>query len=248
MAESTEIAWTDSTFNPWWGCTKIAPGCDNCYAAALDKRTGGNHWTDNNRRVLSEHNWIRPRSWQRKSAAFHAEHGHRRRVFSGSMCDVFDNKAPAGQRDRLWELIRQTPDLDWQLLTKRPTNIKRYLPDDWAAGYPNVWLGVTVENQEYGFPRIEALQKIPAKIRFLSCEPLLEELGAMELSGISWVIVGGESGPLARVMRMSWAAMVQSECRWHGIPFFFKQRGAKRGKGGCIIGGGEHKEWPEEAA
>ncbi|MGD8911282.1 MAG: DUF5131 family protein, partial [Candidatus Thiodiazotropha sp.] len=124
MAEKTEIAWTDSTFNPWWGCTKVGPGCDQCYAEALDKRTGGSHWgKGSSPRILSADNWDKPKRWQRQAE----KDGTPRKVFCGSMCDWADKNAPAGERDRLWNLIRETPALRLQLLTKRAPNIEKYL-------------------------------------------------------------------------------------------------------------------------
>ncbi len=238
MADTTEISWTDHTFNPWWGCTKVAPGCDNCYAEAWDKRWGGNHWGKGTQlRIMSDANWKKPRQWNRKQPGT--------KVFCGSMCDVFDKNAPVGQRERLWDLIRETPDLHWQLLTKRAPNFEKYLPDDWGDGYENVWLGVTVENQKHGLPRIDILREIPAKVRFLSVEPLLENLGFFNLTGIHWVIAGGESGPNARPMYGEWLEMVRKNCNLENVPFFFKQWGGKdKDKGGCTIHQREVKEWP----
>ena len=239
MADKTDIAWTDSTFNPWWGCTKVAPGCDNCYAAALDKRTGGDYWSTDPR-IMSDANWRKPVSWQNKAEST----GIRRKVFCGSMCDWCDKNSPDGERDRLWQLIRDTPDLDWQLLTKRAPNIKKYLPDDWNEGYQNVWLGVTVENKKHGLRRLDILRDIPAMVRFLSIEPLIEDLGNLDLSGIHWVIVGGESGNQARAMNPVWVNKIQSQCKEQNVPFFFKQWGGRRNKGGCLLGGYEEKAWP----
>jgi len=246
MADKTEIAWTDSTFNPWWGCTKVGAGCDHCYAESMDKRTGGDYWgADKTPRIMSAENWRKPRGWNRDHEIFSAlNDGRRRRVFAGSMCDVFDKNAPEGQRDRLWQLIRETPNLDWQLLTKRAPNIKKFLPDDWERGYANVWVGVTVENRKHGLPRIDHLRRIPAKVRFLSIEPLLEDLGEIDLAGINWVIVGGESGVLARRMDPGWVLSIKRQCREQRVPFFFKQWGGRRNKGGCILEGAEIKEWP----
>ncbi|MDK9702536.1 MAG: phage Gp37/Gp68 family protein [Sulfuritalea sp.] len=242
MAEQTAIAWCDATFNPWWGCAKVSSGCDFCYAEAFDHRTGGDHWGPRRTpRVMSDRNWREPLRWQRRAE----ETGVRRRVFCGSMCDWADKNAPAGQRDRLWELIRATPDLDWLLLTKRAPNIARCLPGDWGEGYPNVWLGVTVEDRRHGLPRIEHLRRIPARVRFLSIEPLLEDLGRLDLRGIQWAIVGGESGPHARPMEAAWVESLQQQCDAAGAAFFFKQWGGRgHDKGGCAIGGIEIKQWP----
>lgn len=251
MAVNTKISWTDSTFNGWWGCTKIAPGCDNCYAAALDKRTGGNHWKGpgnkdaNMPRLTSDANWRKPLSWNRKAEAV----GRRHRVFCGSMMDWCDKNAPEGARDRLFALIRETPWLDWQLLTKRASLIERCLPADWGEGYENVWLGVTVEDIEHGFSRVKHLSKIPAKVRFLSMEPLLEQLTGLEhldeISEIDWGIVGGESGPGYREMQNDWADHAMRTLEHWDVPRWFKQWGGnKKGKGGDIIDGRKIKQWP----
>lgn len=241
MSQSTLIEWTDSTFNPWWGCTRVAPGCDHCYAASLDKRTGGAHWEPGSTpRTMSAENWRKPSRWNRLAQA----DGKRHKVFCGSMCDWTDRNAPAGQLDRLWQLIRDTPQLDWQLLTKRAPRIATCLPSDWLGGYDNVWLGVTVEDRKHGLPRLEALRDIPARVRFLSIEPLLEDLGEINLSGIHWVIVGGESGPGARPMGAGWVENIRRQCEAAGVAFFFKQWGGRTSKGGCLIEGREIKQWP----
>lgn len=241
MAESTAISWTDSTFNPWWGCSRVGPGCDHCYAEALDRRTGGNHWGPRaTPRIMSADNWRKPARWNRLAG----EHGRRHRVFCGSMCDWADKNAPDGQRDRLWELIRLTPNLDWQLLSKRAPNIARCLPPDWGDGYQNAWLGVTVEDRKHGLPRIDYLRRIPARVRFLSIEPLLEDLGEINLTGIHWVIVGGESGPGARHMEPLWVDHMQRQCQAQGVAFFFKQWGGRHDKGGSLLNGVEVKQWP----
>jgi protein gp37 len=192
---------------------------------------------------MSDENWRKPLRWNKQAIAAKT----RRKVFCGSMCDVFDKNAPEGQRERLWSLITETPMLDWQLLTKRAPNIKRYLPEDWDVGYQNVWLGVTVENRKHGLPRMEHLRHVPARVRFLSIEPLLEDLGVLDLSGFNWVIVGGESGPYARPMDMAWVNSIHRQCQEQGVPFFFKQWGGRRDKGGCLLHGMEIKEWPVAA-
>lgn len=151
LGKSTPIEWTDHTFNPWWGCTKVSPACDHCYAEAWDKRTGGDHWgPHSNRRTFGDKHWNEPLRWDRAAA----EAGARRRVFCASMADVFDNAAPENALSRLWQLVRSTPWLDWQLLTKRPQNIRTMLPPDWGEGYANVWLGTTTENQEEADRRV----------------------------------------------------------------------------------------------
>lgn len=243
MADKTGISWTDHTFNPWWGCTKIAAGCDNCYAAELDNRTGGNYWEPKSKpRRTKPNNWGKARTWNRKAE----KEGVRRRVFCGSMMDWCDKDAPEGAIDDLWQLIRETPMLDWQLLTKRATLIKKRLPDDWGEGYPNVWLGVTVEDTSYGFARIEAFREIPAIVKFLSCEPLLEDVSiGIDLSDIDWVIIGGESGGKARSMDSEWASSLNGKCAILGIPVWFKQIGGRgRDKGGDKLNGAVIKFWP----
>jgi protein gp37 len=242
MAENSAIAWTDSTFNPWFGCSSVSAGCRYCYAEALDIRMGGDHWGPGKTpRTMSPSNWAKPLKWQREASAS----GIRRKVFTGSMCDWAAVEAPQSERDRLWELIRKTPMLDWQLLTKRAERIVECLPSDWGQGYPNVWLGVSVENISSGVPRIPILRDIPACVRFLSCEPLLEDLGALDLRGIDWVIVGGESGPHARPMQGDWVESIQKQCDEQEVAFFFKQWGSTaKDKGGDLLHGKEVKAWP----
>lgn len=177
MAENSKIEWTHHTFNPWWGCTKVSPGCDNCYAEALDKRTGGEHWGPRaERRRTSEQNWNQPRKWNKALEGT----GRRERVFCASMADVFDNAVPVEWRVDLWKLIYDTPNLDWLLLTKRIGNVKEMLPIEVSAYaekvLPNIWLGISVVNQEEADRDIPKLLEIPASIRFLSMEPLLGQV------------------------------------------------------------------------
>ena len=167
MAKNSDIEWTDHTFNPWTGCTNISPGCDNCYAEAWSKRSGHVKWGNSPRKRTTEQYWKAPAIWNARSDLFEAAHGRRQRVFCASLADVFDNQAsPAWRRD-LFELIRATPRLDWQLLTKRPQNIRKMLPQDWGdEGYPNVWLGFTAEDQERFDQRSRILQQVPAAVWF----------------------------------------------------------------------------------
>ncbi len=245
MADETGISWTDHTHNEWWGCSSPAgEGCLHCYAAMLDKRTGGNHFGIGTApRLTKEPNRNKPYRWNREAEAA----GKRARVFCGSMMDFFDKNAPEGVRGPLWEKIKATEWLDWQLLTKRPSNIPVMLPADWENGYGNVWIGTTVENRRNGLRRLHQLRHIPAKVRFLSVEPLLEDLGEINLSGIHWVIVGGESGHGFRKMEQDWADRVIAQCREQGVSVFFKQwGGTSPNAGGCLINGIEIKEWPNE--
>lgn len=248
MAENSKIEWTDSTFNPWVGCTKVSPGCDHCYAETQMVRRKFVEWGPNaERRRTSEGNWKQPHKWNRDAAMT----GVRRRVFCSSLADVFDNAVPDAWRDDLWALIGATPFLDWLLLTKRPQNISKMLPrltDVLPRPWPNVWLGTTVENQAEADRRIPHLLAVPAAKRFLSCEPLL---GPVDLTGIGldvccgdtvittdrvhaccarpggvdWVICGGESGANARPMHPDWARSLRDQCAAAGVPFFFKQWG-----------------------
>jgi protein gp37 len=176
MSENTKIEWCDHTFNPWEGCQKIGPGCDHCYAETRNARFGGgqaiNWGAGAPRRRTSAGNWRKPVAWQANAAAFMAEHGHRQRVFCASLADVFDNAVPSEWRDDLWELIYSTPDLDWLLLTKRIGNVKGMLPV--RGKLPsNVWLGATITSQAEADRDIPKLAVVPARVRFLSMEPLL---------------------------------------------------------------------------
>ena len=265
MAELTGISWTDSTFNPWIGCTKVSPGCDHCYAeVSTPSRTMAIVWGPNEaRKHTSAANWNLPRRWNAGHAEFFAKHGRRRRVFCASLADVFDNKADQAWREELWTLIRETPNLDWLLLTKRIGNVAGMLPADWGDGYPNVWLGISVVNQEETDRDIPKLLAVPAAIRFLSMEPLLgsvdipfdrlREWNRLALlnqqehaaSRIDWVIVGGESGQHARPMEQEWVESLRTQCQNENVAFFFKQwGGSDKDKGGCQLDSGESKEWP----
>lgn len=233
MGDTTEIAWTDSTFNAWWGCAKISPGCDNCYAADLDARMAGpggkTHWGINvPHRILSASNWAKPTIWDKKATKDGVIH----RVFCGSMMDWADKRGPVSERTKLWQLIRDTQMLDWQLLTKRVPNIKHFLPPDWGDGFDNVLLGCTVEDKKYGVKRMmQLVNEVKAKRKFLSIEPLLEDLGDVDFTGVDWVIVGGESGKQARPMEADWARRIKRQCEEQGVPYFFKQMGAKSSNG-----------------
>lgn len=222
--ENTSISWTDNSFNGWVGCSKVSLGCVNCYAEGINKRGGHCNWGPGvARRVTTDTNWKKPLKWDRDAA----QNGKRLKVFCSSMADVFDQEAPSEARARLFELIKQTPNLDWQLLTKRPENILRFLPADWNGGYPNVWLGVTIENVQTLRRRLPLLKQVQAKLKFLSCEPLLEDVGQVDLLGIDWVIVGGESGGRARAFDIAWARRIIASCRAQGVAVFVKQLGAQ---------------------
>jgi protein gp37 len=222
MARGTAIEWADDTWSPWWGCTEISEGCKNCYAREQTHGAWGNH----PRKRTSRDYWRQPVYWNADAPRFQREHGHRERVFGGHICDWFDNQAEPEWRAEAWKLVRATPNLDWLILSKRPQNISKMLPDDWGDGYPNVWLGISVEDEASYRQRWPLLAAIPAVIRFVSYEPALGPLGPIDLGiGVlpDWVIVGGESGKNPRMMDAAWARDVRDQCRKLGIPFFMKQ-------------------------
>jgi protein gp37 len=244
MGKETAIKWTDATFNGWWGCVKISPACANCYAAAFAARTGHAVWGANApRRFFGDKHWNEPLQWAKKAKA----EGARRRVFCSSMADVFEEyEGLDEQRARLWNLIEATPELDWQLLTKRPENIRRMVPTHWLRSpRANVWYGTTVESQEYLDARAVELLSTPAAVHFFSCEPLL---GHVDLKGYrpAWIIVGGESGPKHRPLNLDYARSLRDQCREKGIAFFFKQVGGLRpDSGGDLLDGEQFRQMPK---
>lgn len=213
MSASTRIAWTEATWNPWYGCTKVSPGCDHCYMFRDMTRYGRDPETVTRSRTT----FAAPLRWWEP-----------RRIFTCSWSDFF-HKAADAWRPEAWDIIRATPHHTYQILTKRPGRIARHLPPDWGEGYPNVWLGVSVESQAQ-VRRIEVLAAIPATVRWLSCEPLLGPVTLRALEHIGWVVVGGESGPDGerRDMDLAWAEDIQAQCQHYAVPFFFKQRSAVR--------------------
>jgi protein gp37 len=216
MAAPSKIEWTDHTWNPITGCTKVSPGCKHCYAETLARRLqrmGASGYQNGFELTLLLGRLDAPRK-RRKPTIW----------FVNSMSDLFHEKVPFDFIDRIFDTIRATPQHRYQILTKRPEQMELYFAD--RAAPPNAWLGTSVEDRKYGLPRIPILQRIKASVRFLSIEPLLEDIGALNLMGISWVIVGGESGPLARPMKPEWARSIRDQCDARGVPFFFKQWGA----------------------
>jgi protein gp37 len=254
MAAQTAIPWTDATFNPWLGCTRVSPACDHCYAAALSWRTGRRDrrgldlWEPRAERLrTTPHYWRQPLRWNADATL----EGTRRRVFCASMADIFDNRAPAAWRADLWRLIRATPALDWQLLTKRPQNIAGMLPPEWGDGWPNVWLGTTTENQDEAARRIPHLIAIPATLRFLSVEPMLEAMNLVPwLDELHWLIVGGESGVgnRSRSMHPGWVRDLRDQAQSIGVAFFLKQIGSNRSlwPGVRQLKGQDPTEWPAD--
>ena len=224
MGKDSRIEWTDHTFNPWWGCVKVSPACKNCYAEAWAKRVGSAVWgAKADRRFFGDSHWVEPKRWNREAE----QKGERHRVFCASMADVFEDRRDLDLwRQKLAGLISETPALDWLLLTKRPENAASLAP--WGSVWPeNVWLGTSVETQAWAERRLPVLGSIPAKIRFLSCEPLLAnlDLSAWLEPHIHWVIAGGESGPRARPSDPQWFRSLRDQCIDAGVPFHFKQWG-----------------------
>lgn len=243
MSEVTNIEWADSTFNPWEGCTKVGPGCDNCYAENRNARFAGgaaiNWGAGAPRRRTSASNWQKPVIWNAQAGDFFREHGRKRRVFCASLADVFDNAVEPEWRQDLANLILQTPNLEWLVLTKRIGNAGAMLGEMFLDGPPlNLRIGASIVTPE------EAGRDIPKLLRldlpnFLSMEPLLAAVDLTKiwvpngilrnmvpaLSKLDWVIVGGESGPGARPMSPGWARSLRDQCEAAGVPFLFKQWG-----------------------
>jgi protein gp37 len=253
MGERTGIEWTDATWSPWEGCTKVGPGCNHCYASAMNRwlRNGENWGPGAPRRQYGPEHWAKPLRWN----AAAEKRGRSMRVFP-SVCDPFDNEVPAQWREQFFALIRATPHLDWLLLTKRIGNAASMIDAAvsaqpellWKWPWFNVWLGATVVNQEEADRDIPKLLRVPAHVRFLSCEPLLEAINitAIEWAGnvirplcgetlahdgavyrgggrINGVIAGGESGPGARPAHADWFRTLRDQCAAAQVPFFMKQ-------------------------
>jgi protein gp37 len=261
----TSIEWTAAprpdgtfapgyTFNGWRGCQKVSPECKYCYAEAGSKRNPAvlGKWGPGSARVIgAEDYWGEPRKWDREAARA----GERRRVFCLSYGDVFEDRDDlVAPRQRLFSLIAATPHLDWLLLTKRPENVFDLVPDSWCPRFPpNVWAGVSVGLRDYAW-RIDLLRRFPAVVRFLSLEPLLEDLGDLDLSGIHWAVAGGESVG-GRPCRLSWLRSIIRQCHKAAVPCFVKQLGSNAWEDG---GGGPHRlrlrdgkggdmaEWPDD--
>ena len=259
MAETTGISWTDATWNPWIGCTKVSPGCTHCYPETEDKRRGWTHggWGPGKpRRRTSPHYWRQLQKWNQQAS----QAGIKKKVFVASLADALDPEVPAEWRRDMWNAIRPHGALIFQVLTKRPELAAEMLPPDWGNGWENIWFGVSVENQDYAW-RIGELLKIPAAVRFLSIEPMLgpvdlagplglndrcspfpDSAGNVDMPGgswIDWVITGCESGPGRRPWSLEWDLDVEQQCHTAGVAFFRKQ---------IVLDGRVSKdaaEWPE---
>ncbi|HXQ26381.1 MAG TPA: phage Gp37/Gp68 family protein [Candidatus Acidoferrales bacterium] len=240
MADRSTIEWTDATWNPVRGCTKVSPGCKRCYAEAFAERfrgVPGHPYEQGFDLRLVPEKLTEPLMW-----------ADPRMVFVNSMSDLFQDGVPD---DYILAVARVMQAADWhtfQILTKRPIRLQHLLSTklNFAAGLTHIWWGVSVEDRHYGCPRIEVLRDAPASVRFLSIEPLLEDLGTLDLRGIDWVIVGGESGPGARPIRREWVEGIRRQCRASKIPFFFKQwGGVHKKRHGRELNGRTYNELPK---
>lgn len=250
MAGPSEIEWTDATWNPVSGCRVISPGCTNCYAMrmaarlqAMDhpnyrgvvRKSGGRpKWTG--KLHFNEAALDTPLKWKKP-----------RKIFVNSMSDLFQDGVPAKLVSRVWDAMAASPRHVYQILTKRPENMARIVRDTGLATLPNVWLGTSVESADYNY-RIDELRSVPAAVRFISFEPLIDEIGLVDLSNIHWAIVGGESGPRARAMEEDWVEEIRRQCRQQNVAFFFKQWGGANKKAtGRTLRGRTWDEYPAHA-
>lgn len=245
MTTGTKIEWTEMTWNPTVGCTKISPGCKNCYAEKMAERLMAMRTPgyENGFQLTLLPNRLDDPLSRKKPTVY----------FVNSMSDLFHEDVPFQYIDSVFEVVRRAHWHTFQILTKRADRLAEYFQDRVAPD--NAWMGVSVEDRKYGLPRIDRLRQVPARVRFLSVEPLLEDLGEMDLTGIHWVIVGGESGPKARPMQPDWVLSIQEQCEAQDAAFFFKQWGGwgadgkRRAKksNGRLINGRTYDEMPVTA-
>jgi protein gp37 len=239
MADGSAIEWTDSTWNPVTGCTKITPGCDNCYAERFAERfrgVSGHPFTTGFDLTLRWERLEQPLLWQRP-----------RMIFVNSMSDLFHKDVPRTFIDKVFETMERAKWHTFQVLTKRSSLMRDYVRDRYGEtrGPAHIWCGVSVEDKR-AKSRIAHLRAAPAGLRFLSIESLIGPIGRIDLSGIDWVIVGGESGPKARPISKEWAREIRDQCLQSGVAFFFKQWGGLRPKsGGRLLDGHEWNELPK---
>ncbi|MGC2182044.1 MAG: phage Gp37/Gp68 family protein [Terriglobales bacterium] len=240
MSLNSHIEWTDATWNPVRGCTKISPGCKHCYAETFAERfrgVKGHPYEQGFDLRLVPEKLTEPFAWRSPKL-----------VFVNSMSDLFQDGVTDDYTEAVSEVMATANWHTYQVLTKRSERLRDLLGGrlQFAAQRENIWWGVSVEDRKYGLPRIEHLRQAPAKVRFLSIEPLLEDIGVINLSGISWVIVGGESGPGARPMKKEWVVSVQQQCEAYRVPFFFKQwGGVRKVKHGRELDGRTYDEYPQ---
>lgn len=238
MADSSAIEWTDATWNPVTGCTKITAGCDNCYAERFSERfrgTIGHPFERGFDLQLRPERLSQPQVWRRP-----------RMIFVNSMSDLFHKEIPSEFIDRVFETMEAAHWHTYQVLTKRSSSMRDYLARRYGSGAApaHIWCGVSIENGS-AVARLRHLQESPATIRFLSVEPLLGPVGRLDLGGISWVIAGGESGPGARPLKAEWVREIRDQCNAQGVAFFFKQWGGLRPKsGGRQLDGREWNQFP----
>ena len=240
MSGKTKIEWTDRVWNPVRGCSKVSEGCKGCYAEAFAERfrgvPGHPYEYGFDLRLIPEL-LTKPLHWRKPQ-----------KIFVNSMSDLFHEKVPD---DYIQEVVQIMLKANWhtyQVLTKRSERMSHLLKTQlrFAADYPHIWWGVSVENVKHGLPRITDLQEAPVKLRFLSIEPLLEPLDGLNLDGIGWVIVGGESGPGARPMHKDWVISIREQCQKNSVPFFFKQwGGVRKHKTGRMLDGKTYDEFPD---
>jgi protein gp37 len=240
MALNSHIEWTDATWNPVRGCVKISPGCKHCYAETFAERfrgVKGHPYEQGFDLRLVHEKLFEPFYWRSPKL-----------VFVNSMSDLFQDGVPDEYVQMVARVMATAEWHTYQVLTKRAERLRQMLSEKLreAAAQESIWWGVSVEDRKYGLPRIDHLRAAPAKVRFLSIEPLLEDLGDFDLSGISWVIVGGESGPGARPMKKEWVLSIRDQCRAARVPFFFKQwGGVRKAKNGRSLEGRTYDEYPK---
>jgi protein gp37 len=243
MSDHSRIEWTDATWNPVRGCSKISPGCTHCYAETFAERfrgVPGHPYEQGFDLRLVPEKLTEPLRWRQP-----------RMVFTNSMSDLFHDDVPDDYIETVVEVMRRANWHTYQVLTKRSARLRDLLCGRlrFAARLGHIWWGVSVENRKHGLPRVADLKAAPARVRFLSIEPLLEDLGRIDLDGVSWVIVGGESGAGARPMQKAWALLIRDQCREAGVPFFFKQwGGVRKGENGRDLDGRTYDEFPIRAA
>jgi protein gp37 len=243
MSDHSSIEWTDATWNPIRGCTKVSPGCTHCYAETFAERfrgVPGHPYEQGFDLRLVPHKLEEPLRWVKP-----------RMVFVNSMSDLFHEEVPDEYILRVIGIMQRANWHTYQVLTKRAVRMRSLLQTHlrFAAELPHIWWGVSVENRKHGLPRIDELRAAPAAVRFLSIEPLLEDLGTIDLSGISWVIVGGESGRGSRPMDKEWVRSIRDQCMKAQVRFFFKQWGGVRKKqAGRELDGQTYDEFPERTA
>jgi protein gp37 len=243
MSIQTSIEWTDATWNPVRGCVKISPGCKHCYAETFAERfrgVKGHPYEQGFDLRLVPEKLTEPFSWRSPKL-----------VFVNSMSDLFQDGVPDGYVSMVSHVMAKADWHTYQVLTKRSHRMQELLSTKllFAAARENIWWGVTVEDRKHGLPRVKDLQNTPAKVRFLSIEPLLEHLGEIDLSGISWLIVGGESGSGARPMKKEWVLSIRDQCAQQRVPFFFKQwGGVRKSRRGRLLDGRTYDEYPERVA